>query len=65
MFKDRIKELGYEWCFPANYKDRNTCRHPGIEYMDIDKAKIYHWSGKNNKPWQVKCFNQDIWDKYA
>ena len=48
----RVKELSDRFCYPANYKYGN------------ENVLIYHWSGKN-KPWAVKCKNQNIWEKYA
>lgn len=49
--KDKIKELPIKYCLPASHKD--------LQGQD----GIFHWSG-NSKPWNIKCRNQEIFDKY-
>jgi len=60
----KIKELDKYWCVPANYVSEGY-KHPQMLYdYDLDKVKLWHWSGPN-KPWDKPLRNKEIYEKYC
>lgn len=62
---DLIKPLDKYWCVPASYVTKDW-KHPKILHdYDIDKVKLWHYSGPW-KPWmRINGRNYEYYKKYA